>query len=159
MKKYCRLLVICIIAALCVFTFAACENKEENPVGDGTFYSMQQAYENEFLTVTNLQSIANHQNNGTNPSDTLSAELEAAIKETAAASYRAQKNLNDEYMYPNAKAEDFTIVKYYGTYNNCIAIMLSDIYSGYDGAEWEVLVAEVLFTYYSGNRIIIWKQQ
>jgi hypothetical protein len=157
------------IALVMLFSIAgltACTDEEDETMG--AFYSLQEAYDNGLLTQDDLRSIAYYQNGGSDDESfvpkpkspvTLSAETESAIKESAAASYRAQKNDNGESMYPNVVASDFTIIKYCGTYNGNVAIMLSEIFSGSDPAVIEeVVVAGVTFVYSSGNRIVIWKQ-
>ena len=58
-----------------------------------------------------------------------------------------------------AKAKDVTISIYYGTYNNCVAVMISDAYHGYTQALREVTIGEVLFHYNNGNSIIIYKDK
>ena len=122
---------------------------------DGAFYSLQRAYDNEWLTISDLQSIANHQNQGTKPSDILSAELKAEIKETAAENLRT----NSTNPIPEATAADITIIKYYGTYNNCIAVMISNIYTESSAALRDVEVAGIMFNYFNGNSITVWKQK
>ena len=134
----------------------------------GSFYSLQDAYDAGMLTVEDLRSIAYYQNRGSDDESfvpkpkspvTLSVETESAIKKSAVASYSSQKNDNGESMYPNVTTSDFTIIKYCGTYNGSIAIMLSELFDGYTPAVMaRVVVAGVTFVYSSGNRIIIWKQ-
>lgn len=48
----------------------------------GQFYTLQEAYDNELLTVENLQSIADQLNNWTLPADDLSSKIDRVIKQT-----------------------------------------------------------------------------
>ncbi len=162
-KKIICLGVILIMVIAMMIAMMACEPKNE-----GKFYSLQEAYDDELLTQDDLKSIAYYQNGGCDDESfvpkpkspvALSTETESAIKESAAASYRAQKDDSGESLYPNVVASDFTIIKYCGTYNGSVAIMLSELFSGSDPAVMaEVVIADVTFVYSNGNRIVIWKQ-
>ena len=48
----------------------------------GQFYTLQEAYDNELLTVETLQSIADQLNNWTLPADDLSSKIDRVIKQT-----------------------------------------------------------------------------
>jgi hypothetical protein len=159
--------LICLgIAIMMLFSLAACETKEKIT---GTFFSLQEAYDQGFLTVEDLKSIAYYQNLSyyqyigsddekytpipKNP-DVLSTETEKAIKETQADILR-----NGILPEKTAKEEDITILKYYGTYNTYVAVMITDAYTEYSQALRNITVAGVLFHYSDGNSILIWKQK
>lgn len=59
--------------------FTACGKEEKST---GQFYTLQEAYDNELLTVENLQSIAYQLNNWTLPADDLSSKIDRVIKQT-----------------------------------------------------------------------------
>lgn len=151
MKKF-KLIAMLPLVVIISVVMVGCKNNDE--IVNGTFYSLQEAYEAGLLTEQDLQCIANHQNNGTNPSDTLSEKNKKSIKETEADNLR-NRNPNP---ISEATAEDITIDKYYGTYNGCVAVMISDAFSGVPGALWDDEVAGVIFNYFNGNSIVIWKQ-
>jgi hypothetical protein len=132
-----------------LFSLAACETKEKIT---GTFYTLQEAYDEGFLTQQDLQSIAYYQNGEFDNPTVLSAETEKAIKETRADILRDLPN-----PVKSAKAEDVSILKYYGKYECFAAIMITDAYTDYIRAERDVTVAGVLFHYSDGNDIVIWK--
>ena len=145
-------LLSCVALAVLLCLTVSCDVWGNN-VNIGTYCGMQEAYDNGWITVEDLQSIANHQNNGTDPNDTLSAEVEKAIKKTVAKDLRS-------FPYPIliATVKDVTIDRYYGTYNNCVAVMISNAYTEYPQALWDDVIAGVIFHYYDGNVIVIWKQ-
>ncbi len=150
-KRLFSLMVVAVMA-LGVFGLAACEPPEGEM--NGQFYTLQEAYNENLLTVEDLQSIANHLNNGTLPADTLGSAIETGIKETAAENMR-----NDELSpIPEAKADGFT-VQYYGTYNGSIAVLLSNAYLNYPAEDLDITieVAGVSFHYNDPRTIEIWK--
>ena len=81
-------------------------------------------------------------------------KTEKSIKETRAYDLRNQ----DMKPIKEAKAKDITIFKYYGTYNNCIAVMLDDIHHDYPTALRDVTIEGVYFVIVTVNSIIIWKE-
>ena len=149
--KACLLSCFALAVLLCLTVSCADGDYRIDNVNIGIFFGMQEAYDNGLITVEDLQSIANHQNNGTKPSGTLSAEVERAIEETVAYNLR---NLNPNPI-TDATAKDVRISKYYGTYNNCVAVMIS---AAATQALWDDVIAGVIFHYNNGNSIVIWKQ-
>jgi len=130
-----------------------------------TIWDLQGAYDAGLLTMQDLMSIAYYQNGSyevvgeafipapKNP-EFLSAAIENAIKESMADALRNQ----NPHPIPEAMATDVEIIRYYGTYNSCVAVMLTISYYEHDCAEWYVAVAGVVLHYNNGNRIIIWHQ-
>ena len=100
--------VISLSAVLC-----ACTQEEETPEYiEGAFYSLQEAYDNGWITEENLQSIADlYHNKQTAP--------EIDISE--AVSYSIRKTFADEW---KASVSDVSY-KYYGEYNDCFAVKVS----------------------------------
>ena len=137
------------------------------PQASGMFYSLEEAYEAGFLTRSDLISIAYFHNGGRKQNESvmeegyapkpkdpqeLSEEISFRIRSTAASDYR--KNRTDAR---KAMADDFTIIEYCGTYNDCVAIMLTDIYTGYTGAFRTEMIDGLSFCYNSGNTLQIWR--
>ncbi len=156
--------IICIGSILVLmFAITACIHKgaEYEPEKKGDFYTLQEAYNLELLTRDDLKSIA-YYHNGTGDDEsfvplpktpeTLSVETENAIKETRAYDFR---NMGT-HPIKDAKIEDITIHKYYGTYNDCVAVMMYD-YNCYPAVMRDDSIAGVLFNYSDGNSILIWK--
>ncbi len=149
--------LICVLTIFFVmFGFVGCKDTEEYEM-KGTFYTLQEAYDEGLLTVENLQSIADLHNVGTESADTLSSDIEESIKETAAANMR-----NDELSsIPEAVADGFLILRYYGTYNNSVAVIMNNPYIGNPAAIVSELetIAGVSFHYLGYEKIEIWKQK
>jgi hypothetical protein len=81
----------------------------------------------------------------------LDLEIEQAVKETAAEVIRTR--LSNPFR--EAIAGDVSIVGYYGTYNDCVAVLLHDTFTDYPCVIWEESIAGVTFVY-SGANILIW---
>ena len=82
----------------------------------------------------------------------LSEETSWKICETSAYNYR------QEYKNAEASADDFKIIRYHGTYGDCVAIMMTDKFTGYNDVLWTVVVADISIFYNNGNRIRIWHE-
>ncbi len=131
------------------------ETKETEQMA-GTFYTLQEAYDEGWLTKEDLQNIADHFNNDTTPIDILSTVLQGAIKEMRVELLHAH---NSGSML-SATKDDVTIVKYYGTYDNAIAVVITDIYSVYGQASTaEYIVEGIPFYNYGAPEILIWLQK
>ena len=83
-------------------------NKVEKDIRSDRFYTLQEAYDKEMLTVENLQSIAGYHEANTSTSEEINPENANRIKEIAARIMREDESdpVND------AKAEDFSIIRY-----------------------------------------------
>ncbi len=159
-----KVFFVFVLIILCVCIFSSCALF----VSRGEFISLQKAYDTGIITKEDLKSIAYYQNGDNRGIDnenfvpnkktpeTLSAETEKAIKETRA--YNLRKNSLSGISTKMAKADDVEIFKYYGTYNNYVAVMLFDAFTDYDQALWEIEIDGVVFYYKNGNRIFLWKE-
>lgn len=184
-KKLLKGLVGAVVVALAlayVFEFAGCaddnggkggygENKEPGtPTVLAEFYSLQDAYENQLISLEDLKNIAYRYNGGTRYNEeimadftpaekvALSEETQSAIKWTRVRALRGRKRPDGTYLQPDATVEHVRIYGYYGTYNGNVAVMIEDDYSSYDCAMWMIEVEGVNIYYNSGNRITVWKQ-
>ena len=108
MAKFSTLAMLIIMS---LGLFAGCENNTGKVISEEPFYSLQAAYNQEWLSKSDLKSIANFHSNGN--TDALSEQVESVIKQ--AYSIR----------YPQEEWGDVIINKYYGTYNGCVALMIS----------------------------------
>lgn len=132
--------------------------KDGNEIMNGTtnetksFYTLQEAYNESLLNIEALEKVAAYHNNGQQAKDKLDVEIINKIKEIAAYNWR-----NDE-LTPviNAKAEDFMITKYYGTYNNIIVFMINNPYFESPAEDLGIIetVAGINFYYSSTDRIL-----
>ena len=133
--------------------------KNGNEIMNGTtneiksFYTLQEAYRECLLNIEVLEKIAAYHNNGQQAKDKLDIEIINKIKEIAA--YKWQ---NDELTSViNAKAEDFVITKYYGTYNNAIVFMINNPYFESSAEDLGIIetIAGIDFYYSSTDRIFV----
>ena len=151
--------IICLgVILVMMIAMLACEPKKK-----GDFYTLQEAYDQGLITHDDLKSIAYYQNGGSedesfvpmskNP-EVLSNETEKAIKETIVYDVRKE----DPVSGGEIKIINITIQNYYGTYNNCVAVMISGA-RPYNAEICEIEIDGVLFHYNNGNRIIIFKKK
>lgn len=173
--------MMCVLAACVLGLCALCacggngneerggEQGDNEYTASGSFYTLERAYEQGFLTYEEIMSIAYYHNKSKFGNEdvmsedyvplpkapiNLSAETELTIKNDAAFDYRMNRHGSAQ----QAKAEDFTIIEYDGTYGNCIAIMMTDIYTGYTGALVTQEIDGIKIYYGGGNMIKIWRK-
>ena len=161
MKKLLAILFAALLLVAGVLGMAGC-----GPKTYGTFYTLQEAYDNGYLTREDLMSIAYYQNGGRRYNESIMPEDYAPIpkdpeepSESTSLRIRstAAADWNAEYPDDDATAEDFWIDYYYGTYGNCVAVMMRDNLSGTTGVVWIGIVADVSFSYNSGKEIRVWR--
>lgn len=123
----------------------------------GTFYSLKKAYDEGLLKVAELQSIADYVNNNSLPEDVLSAEKSKTIKETWLKEMHDYGRECEIGVYLVATIDDITIHNYYGTYNNAVAIIYTDIYHGSGAVSpGGDTIGGVYFDNYEPAEISIW---
>lgn len=142
-------IVIAMTILLSAFAFSGCDICKEDI---GKFYTLQEAHDKGLLTIQDLQTIADFLNGGTASPTELSGEIIELIKEAAAI------EMSNKETALETKAEDFNILKYYGSYNDSVAIILNDPYHEYpaDIVNIWVEVAGVSFHYVGHGTITIW---
>lgn len=118
----------------------------------GNFYTLQEAYDEGMLTVEDLQVIAEYLEKNVSAPEEINPGILKKIKEVAARNLR-EKEPN---RFPDAKAEDFTITKYYGTYNGCVAFKIENIYFSHFAVCVDEAIAGVEFHYPTPVKIIVW---
>lgn len=131
------------------------EITNERANGIKSFYTLQEAYAENLLNIEALEKIAEYHNNGQQVKDKLDVDLVNEIKEIAA------YNCKNDDLTPviNAKAEDFVITKYYGTYNNIVVFMINNPYFEYPAEDLGIIetIAGVDFNYSSPDRIFVFQ--
>ena len=170
MKKLKILAVVLALGALCMGVLSGCDNgKNGSETGEGTFYTLQKAYDEGYLTKEEIMSIAYYHNGGRvyneeimseeytpipkTPQE-LSEETVNKIKENAAYEYNSEHNHETK-----ATADGFTIVHYYGTYDGAVAVIVTHSYLGDSPAvvvDNSYSVAGVIFHYWTYNHIQIY---
>ncbi len=136
-------------AVLCSALFCACNKKEETR---GEIFTLQQAFDNGWITTGELQKIADLHN--------ANSSLEISeIGEKTIDKIRLTAVNDDKKSEPNAKKEDYKILAYYGQYNGCYVIILNHPYAEAPAViidEWQT-IGDVSFHYIDANKIKIWK--
>lgn len=152
-----KIIIFFAILLAMLFSFTACA-----PQKRGNFYTLQEAYDQGLLTIDDLKNIAYYQN-GESPDEsfvpilknpeTLSSKTENAIKESRAYYYRNKEIGAIE----DAKPQDYTIVRYLGTYKNSVAIIIMDYRMNYLDINTTETIEGIPFKYSSSNKILIFK--
>ena len=135
-----------LLAAICLI---GCKNKKEDVEKIGKFYTLQEAYDNKFLNIDDLEKIANlYNSNIVGKLD--DKEQEEEIKKTYL------KQLQEKVS--NAKIEDVFIRNYFGTYGDCVVVCVWDVCISYDLFFEDVTIGSVTFKDYCSRCISVYKQ-
>lgn len=162
MKRRVMLSGAAAVSLVFVLAGAGCSPEQTYARSEGGFYSLEEAYENGWLTQDDLKNIAYYYHDAQevdvsdetfapSPKDpeTLSAETEYKIKRTY---------LNDVIGKEDGSFEHVFIYGYYGTYDGNVVIAISDDYHGYDYvAEPQYNVGGVTFYQYIAAYLRVWR--
>lgn len=125
--------------------FTSCsQNNNGKVIVEGSFYSLQSAYNQGLLTKKDLKEITKLKNNGN--IEKIDEQIENRIKQSYS------------NYYSQEKVEEVIIDRYLGTYNGSVAIMIGYKNNEYTSVCWEEKIASVTFKYSDGQRIYIWKE-
>ena len=128
----------------------------------GTFYSLQEAYDNGWLTQEDLMSIAYYHNDGrVYNEDIMPEDYVPQTKMPEVLSDETQlKIISAIYNVEDAETVDITITEYYGTYGDCIAVKESMHYRYGGGPCIDAIlsVSGIKFCISIRNPIIIWRE-
>ncbi len=157
MKNEVRWLIGLAAAVLFAVMFTSCAPPKQYSESVGELSSLEEAYENGWLTKDDLQEIADLHNANAQCAEQLEEDIAELIKKEA-----AWKLKNDEENpIAEAKAEDFTILKYYGVYHqDCYVVMLDEPYFEFpavDVDEWKE-IGGVRFHITSFYEIRVWRK-
>lgn len=147
-------------------------------IATGTFYTVTEAYKKGYLTREQVMSIAYYHNEKYDfvsdyyyqsgkvsneeirdetytpipiTPEKLSTDTENSIKQTYLDLYYKDKDY--------AELSGVRIDSYYGTFDGCVAVMITDNYSETTSALRVEEVADIGICYNNGNRILIWIYQ
>lgn len=126
--------------------FAGCEGNNGKLISEEPFYSLQAAYNNNFISKEDLKSIASLHKNGND--NALSVETSSEIKTAYL----------ERYPQDGMTADDVVIDKYFGTYNSCVALMIGYTNNIYSDLVWSETIAGVKISYSNSQRIFVWKK-
>lgn len=151
-----KMIVLGVVLVM-VIALVAC-----GPENKGSFYSLREAYDNGWLTQEDLKSLAYYYNGGSNDEsfvpkpktpEFLSKEIENKIRKT----YLSEKKIKKDF--PFATIKRISITGYYGIYNDCIIVGVTDDYYRYDYVvEPEYIIGEVLIRNYTSSRLLVWRE-
>lgn len=154
MKNAVKMLICATLTlVLCCFTLCACDDDDKPNVDavDGEFYTLQEAYDNGWLSKTDLYNIAYHLM-GTKPvgftpkeKEPLPIEDERLLKSDYAS----------RFVEDGITADDVSIHGYYGQYNGLVAVIVEEVHMDVITNE---IVGGVKFTYPNSNKISVWKK-
>ncbi|MDE7256872.1 MAG: hypothetical protein K2N50_02810 [Clostridia bacterium] len=162
-KKLVKIFAVALCALSLTVAFAGCNKSgsegsgnQNEGVKSGTFYTLQQAYDNGYLTQADLENIAYYHNGEKPYPENLSEDTAKSIKRDWA------KNLTDDETNPteDVTEDEVTIRKYYGTYNGCVAVTVERTGAMHPAVYNPVVVeiGTVVFNYgYYSPRITVWK--
>lgn len=112
----------------------------------GLFFSLQEAYENSFLTIDDIKLIAT----GKFDINQISSKVQYAIKESYLKLLKEQQNLMVDI-------EDISILNYYGKYSDFYVVQIADSYSISQTEEMADIVGGITIKY-NGQNIVVWKK-
>ncbi len=158
LKKFIKVLAVILGVLSLTFAFAGCKNpsgETSEPV-TGEFYTLREAYNNGYLTRTDLESIAYYHNGEKPYPESINDDTAKSIKSAWA------KKLADDETDPitDATEDKFTISKYYGTYDGCVAVIVERTGAMYPAvySPVEVEIGNVIFKYNLYHpQIVVWK--
>lgn len=153
MKKFILgLVLVLLFSALCTGCNAP-----------GAFYSLDEAYDNGWLTQENLKNIAYYYNSYSapdlEPDDTFIPEP-IDPNQLDNQKIRKMKRRYSKHSIKDVRIplRFITVVKYYGTYNECDVVWITDSYVLYDLLfEEEKQIGGVKFYNYCGAEISVWR--
>ena len=166
-KKSILFIFCCIFITTVLFCFCGCKKNpddfsappshyvadQEGP--SDRFYTLREAYDNGMLTKEDLQSIAAYHESGTSPTKALPKSEENKIKEIAAQIVRERETSPVK----DAKAEDYSIINYYGTYRIYVVFIINDPYFMHPAVVVHETIAGIDFVYASPEwKIVVWSQ-
>jgi hypothetical protein len=91
-----------------------------------------------------------NEHEGDSSLQSLSAKTETIIKQDYLKSHVKP-------MYPDATVDNITILKYYGTYGGCVAVLMTDSHTLYAQVLGTEVVGGITIHYSDSNRMLIWK--
>lgn len=147
MKRKIISILVVLLTFTVLFCLTACTQEEQTPEYiEGAFYSLQEAYDNGWITEENLQSIADlYHNKQTAPEIDISEAVSYSIRKTFADERNTPIDIDDVFY------------AYYGEYNSCIAVMMFSSTEEFPDVMTDVTVGGVTIHYTNLNKIYIWK--
>ncbi len=164
-----KLLSFLLVPVCLLFCAAGC-GKNDEKTKEGNFFTVTEAYEKSYLTREQVMSIAYYHNGGRSQNEEIMSEdYQPLLKTPEKLSEVTEVSLRQTYIDHRWKEEDLkaneelageklqvTIFEYNGTYGDCIAVMMTDNFTGYTCALWTEQVGDINIQYSDGNGMLIW---
>lgn len=165
-----RLLAILLtLTTLGCLGVSSCKNTQtQDPSTErqaiGRFYTLQEAYDQGFITENDLKSIAYYNNGGReNNEDKIEEDFVSQPLNPKTIPADIQKNIKSDYIYYNDKLENtekdssVRINNYYGSYNDTYVLTLRGPF-GYAAVIKDFSVSGYKF-YYTQEEFMVWRKQ
>ena len=149
MFKTKRVFIALFLAIVMLFCLAGCDKEPTDKKSTGTFYTLQEAYDNGYLTKEDLKAVARE-----GKSHSLGLP-ELAIQQAIIKDYLDIFKESSQ-RYPDATVDDIYIWRYYGNYHGAVVVQMSSVYTEYPAVMIECIVADIEIEY-SGPDILVWK--
>ena len=153
-------LVVVVGAAVC----AGCAPGRQEAGSEGSFYSLEEAYEGELLTQDDLRNTAYWYHTRYGETEHVDASFEPSPKTPETLSEDTQDKLKRTYLdevikMPDGSPDEVVIRGYFGTYNGCVVVDISDNYHQYDYVfEPEHEIGGVTFYDYVSAFLRVWAE-
>ena len=125
----------------------------------GVFYTLQEAYDNGYITVADLQMIAQEIRCDI---DVLPPKIINSVKNLFCNELRLSKDQNDKLLHPNANVNDITenCIRFYGEYSGVYCFKLWNPYAQYPNGVPDGVGKTIggVFIRYDLEEFVIWKQ-
>ena len=164
MKKGIKNLSIVLSAIALCCGMAGCTPEQRYSVSVGHFYSLEEAYENGWLTQDDLNNIAYYYHTRHGETEHVDESFAPTPKTPETLSEDTQNKIKRTYLDEVAMAPDGTfdrieIRQYYGTYNGCVVVGIQSDYVLIDPLLYpEHAIGEVIFYDYVPSAIDVWRE-
>lgn len=135
MKRKLLVLTLAFSAALTLFSCGEILHEQQ-----GTFYSLSEAYEKDFLTITDLETIKSKMADN-------DLTLDESIAEVIKKDYLLIKNEDQERKTSITTYEDIFIRQYYGAYEKSYVIVIAERHTEYITIAIQEEIGGILFEY------------
>ncbi len=159
MKKALKIATISVLALLLVALVVIAVIAVNKPVphnATGRFYSLKEGFDSGYITVEDLQAIADLNNNFPKGQDVLDEETKAKIIDTEVIRLKGE----ERYADIEVNSDGIGIYRYYGEYNGYYAVILGNTYFSYPAVDYNIVVeiGGVTFRYWDPRMIELWRE-
>ena len=167
MKKTVKIFLLLFVGILTIIGVAGCNGDTNKEISTGAFYSLQEAYDNGWLTQEDLKSIAYYQSGGRSGNkDIMDEDYRPMPKRPAELDDETKLAIKQAYYKRQFPDEDWSNVSpepfypYYGCYHKCVVISFPLFYDSMMMPEisMDVEIGGVKFWYSDSVYLCVWRQ-